>query len=139
MKSYQNILLIAIIFFVAFSCAIQRDRAQIAKGRLELKEQKEKGDSTEYDLVVFDQGFDFWLNSRSINKGMYTNEYLQTMNNLYAQEWNRRYTTGDRRIESYIDYNPLTNYGFEFNYKLFMFFKYFEETNRVKLAPYSSR
>ena len=61
------------------------------------------------------------------------------MNNLYAQEWNRRYTTGDRRIESYIDYNPLTNYGFEFNYKLFMFFKYFEETNRVKLAPYSSR
>jgi len=55
------------------------------------------------------------------------------MNSRYVQEWNRRYIKGDRRMGSNIDYDILTPYNIEFNFKLFMYFKYFEETNRIKL------
>jgi hypothetical protein len=92
-------------------------------------------DSTEYELIVFDSGFDFWLNSHSHKENMYSNEYLQTMNYQYVVAWNNLYASGDRRIESYLDYSPLTKYNFEFNYRLYMYFKYFEETNRMKLTP----
>ncbi len=61
------------------------------------------------------------------------------MHNQYAREWNRRYSVGDRRIEGNIDYYATTKYDFEFNYKLFMYFKYFEEINLTKLLPYSRR
>ena len=39
------------------------------------------------------------------------------------------------RYETYIDYNSNTDYGLDLNYKLYYYFKYFEETNKVKLYP----
>ena len=89
--------------------------------------------ATEYDLVVFDQGFDSWLRSNPISVDYYSNEYLQSMNIRYVEAWNRRYIRGDRRIESYLDYDPSNKYNKDFNFKLFMYFKYYEETNRMKL------
>ena len=49
--------------------------------------------------------------------------------------WNRRYAAGDPRINSYIDYSLNRDYGFDFNYKLYMYFRFFEDTNRIKLIP----
>ena len=40
---------------------------------------------------------------------------------------------GDPRINSYIDYSLNRDYGFDFNYKLYMYFRFFEDTNRIKL------
>jgi hypothetical protein len=57
------------------------------------------------------------------------------MNRLYADEWNRRYAKGDRRFDSYLSYDPFADYDFEFSYRLFMYFKYFEEVNRLKILP----
>ena len=85
-----------------FSCASQKEVAQNKKGRCAIK------DSAQYELIVFDSGFDFW---------------------------NRRYAAGDPRINSYIDYSLNRDYGFDFNYKLYMYFRFFEDTNRIKLIP----
>lgn len=89
--------------------------------------------AVEYDLMVFDVGFDHWLKTNPITIDHYSNEYLQTSNIRYVQEWNRRYINGDKRIESYVDYNPSEKYNKDFNFKLFMYFKYFEETNGMRL------
>jgi hypothetical protein len=93
----------------------------------------------EYELIVFDSGFDFWLNSSGHSISQYSNEYLRSMNISYVQEWNRRNIMGDRRFESYIDYDTFEDYNKDFNYKLFMYFKYFEEKNRLKLIPGTGR
>lgn len=122
-----------------FSCITQREINSNGTGRLALRDTSQVKDSLEYELIIFDQGFEFWLSSKSFNKNQYSNSYLQTMNNLYVLEWNNRYSTGNRLIESYIDYSPFNEYDFELNYKLYMYFKYFEEKNRVKLLPYRSR
>lgn len=139
MKSIAQIIGIIIISLLIFSCAIQRETSNKSVGRLALRDTSQVKDSLEYELIIFDQGFDFWLSSKSFHKNQYSNSYLQSMNNLYVMEWNHRYSMGDRRIESYIDYSPFNEYDFELNYKLFMYFKYFEESNRIKLLPYRSR
>lgn len=120
-------LLLVLALFVA--CASQKDVAQNKKGRCAIK------DSTQYELIVFDSGFDFWLASHQTVSTQHSNEYYQSMNHQYALEWNRRYASGDPRINSYIDYNLNKNYGFDFNYKLYMYFKFFEDTNRMQLIP----
>jgi hypothetical protein len=93
----------------------------------------ESKDSLEYELIIIDHRFDLWMLKNSHMEGQYTTAYLQNMNSIYVNVWNRLYMTGDRRVESYIDYNTRVDYGFEFNYKLFMYFRYFEEIYRVDL------
>lgn len=139
MKSIVKVILILILPLLIFSCATQREINSNGSGRLILRDTSQVKDSLEYELIVFDPGFDFWLSSNSFQKNQYSNAYLQSMNNLYVTEWNRRYSLGSRLIESYIDYSPFNEYDFELNYKLFMYFKYFEESNRIKLLPYRSR
>jgi hypothetical protein len=93
-------------------------------------------DSIEYELIVIDPGFDTWLYTKPPMK-FYTQEYYATMNRLYVSEWNYRYTTlkNHGEYDSYIDYEPETDYGLELNYKLYYYFKYFEEKHGTKLYP----
>ena len=139
MKTILKVSAVALFSVLIFSCGTQRGVNDSRTGRLDIRDTTSVKDSTEYELTVFDPGFDYWLSSHSFTKNQYSNEYLQSLNNQYAREWNRRYTIGDRRIESNIDYSATIKYDFEFNYKLFMYFKYFEETNRMKLLNIGGR
>ena len=125
-------LLISLVFTV--SCGVfQSDKMS---GRVGLKHDTnmvESKDSLEYELIIIDPGFDLWLLRNNYMRGQYENTYLQNMNGIYTSIWNQLYMTGDRRVESYIDYDMKIDYGFEFNYKLFMYFKYFEDVNKINL------
>jgi hypothetical protein len=93
-------------------------------------------DSTEYKLVVFDQGFETWLLMQPLNQ--HSVEYYKVRNRAYVMEWNNRFMNARRYrglYESYIDYDPFIDYGLEFERRLYYYFKYFEETNRVRLDP----
>jgi hypothetical protein len=139
MRNIQTTLvLMALAAAVLFSCGTPRSISDSA-GRVGVKDTLSAGDSTEYDLIVFDSGFDYWLSTRSYSKSQYSNGYLRAANLQYVNEWNRRFLKGDRRIDSYVEYDPFTNYDLNFNYKLFMYFRYFEETNRIKLIPGGGR
>jgi len=133
MKTIVRTSLFILLALLILSCGSLRGVSDAKTGRLGIKDTIPAKDSTEYELIVFDSGFDFWLNSRAHSQHMYSNEYLQNMNYQYVIAWNQRYARGDRRVESYLDYSLNTKYDINFNYKLFMYFKYFEETNRIKL------
>jgi hypothetical protein len=133
MKNLLTFSVLAIIMAALFSCGVQREVKTSRNGGLAIKDTISAQDSLEYELIVFDPSFDYWLESRSIQKSQYTNHYLKNMNRLYADEWNRRYARGDRRFDSYINYDPFADYDFEFSYRLFMYFKYFEEVHRLKI------
>lgn len=139
MKTIVKVSALVFLSVLVLSCVIQRGTNGSRTGKLDIKDTTSVKDSTEYELIVFDSGFDYWFESHCFSKSQYSNEYLQSMNNQYAREWNRRFSVGDRRIESNIDYYMTINYDFEFNYKLFMYFKYFEETNRIKLLNMGGR
>jgi hypothetical protein len=91
-------------------------------------------DSVKYELIIIDPGFDTWLLTKP-SKEYYSQNYYEQKNRLYVMEWNYRYMSGKDRgkYETYIDYLPGIDYGLELNYKLFYYFKYFEETNNIML------
>jgi hypothetical protein len=112
--------------------------SQTGKGRESLKNDTTSVDSVEYSLIIIDPGFDTWLATKP-SKNLYSNNYYVQKNRFYVDEWNLRYTTENNNglFDNYIDYNPDDDYGIDINYKLYYYFKYFEETNHVKLLPFS--
>ena len=91
-------------------------------------------DSLEYRLIIMDPGFETWLATEPA-KDFYSKEYYAQKNRFYVTEWNQRYINSRYKglYDTYIDYNLNTDYGLDINYKLYYYFKYFEETNHVKL------
>ena len=94
-------------------------------------------DSLEYRLVILDPQFETWLLTKP-PKSFYSNDYYIQKNRFYVTEWNLRYMTANNNglYENYIDYNPNIDYGIDINYKLYYYFKYFEETNHLKLQNF---
>ena len=94
-------------------------------------------DSLEYRLIVLDPGFETWLLTMP-PMNYYSNDYYMRKNRLYVMEWNQRYISSNQSglYDNYIDFNPQTDYGLEINYKLYYFFRYFEETNHLKLLDF---
>jgi hypothetical protein len=105
------------------------------KNHLALRADTLKTDSVEYELVVFDPGFETWLlNQHPMN--YYSKEYYETKNLFYVNEWNYRYDHPlqyGNLYETKIDYSPNVDYGLELNYKLYYYFQFFEEQNHVSL------
>ncbi len=135
MKNIFNLAAIVFVSVLIVSCFTQRRVTESRNGKIDIRDTVAANDSTEYELIIFDPGFDFWLNSRLYSKKQYSNDYLKSINNQYVQEWNNRYQRGDSRFSNSLDYNLNTEYGLDFNYKLFMYFKFFEETNKIRLIP----
>jgi hypothetical protein len=105
----------------------------------EMKRNKVKADtvsvsSLEYELIILDPGFDTWLVTKP-SKEFYSKDYYALKNRLYVSEWNHRYMTArnNEGYDSYIDYDPRIDYGLDLNYKLYYYFRYFEETNKVDI------
>jgi hypothetical protein len=86
-----------------------------------------KNDSLEYEITIFEPGFDFWLIGNARPRGFYGLEYLETYNRFYTTYWNIGFLGPNRQNLSqfYIDYDPKTKYGYEVNYLLFNYFQYY--------------
>jgi hypothetical protein len=92
-------------------------------------------DSVKYELLIFDPGFEAWLASKP-SMNYYSRSFYESRNMLYVMEWNNRYLNPPRNgpvYETLIDYSPKIDYGLDLNYRLYYYFRYFEETNHVKL------
>jgi hypothetical protein len=93
-------------------------------------------DSLTYELIIFDPGFDAWLAVQH-PKNFQTKEYYELKNRFYVQEWNNRYLSSknDGLYGNFIDYRPATDYGLDLNYRLYYYFRFFEERNKITLVP----
>ena len=109
---------------------------QDKKNRLKVKPDTVAVDSIEYELLIFDPGFDSWLAAKpSVN--FYSQGYYESWNRLYVMEWNSRHMGQTRNgviYETWIDYDPRVDYGLDLNYRLYYYFKYFEEKHKLKLV-----
>lgn len=125
----RRILLSLITVSLSLTLSAQKEN----KG-LKVEHDTISADSTEYDLIVFDQGFDSWFQMQP--QQSHSLEYYRSKNRLYVTEWNLRYMNPARYgnlYESYIDYDPDTDYGIDLERKLFYYFRYFETTNGISL------
>lgn len=99
----------------------------------------EKNDDGEWDLIVLDTQYDYFLNAIAKPMTMYTENYLKNRNTFLVTEWNSYYFTGKYRniIESSIDYDSQENYGLQFEYKLYQVFAYVQWKYGLKMNALS--
>jgi hypothetical protein len=96
---------------------------------------KNSQDSTEYEVVIIDNGFDLWFLTNYSESKDRSNEYYRAKNMVAVANWNDYYHLGryDRVVESYIDYRPDIDYGIDVNRKLFWYFKYVKSEYGINL------
>jgi hypothetical protein len=115
----------------AQTALVENDTVSIANTKLE------------YEILVIEPGFNTWLAASARPEGYYTQSFLESRNNIYVLEWNRRVRLpGQFNPELYelqIDYNPNTDYGYDVNYQLYNYFIYFQLKYQQRLAPFVVR
>lgn len=100
-------------------------------------------DSTEYEIIIIEPGFNFWLQSIARPEGYYSQSFLENRNQIFVMNYNQRvmqplrYGTDLYMLQ--IDYNPSTDYGYEVNYKLYNYFIYFQRRYNQRLGPFVPR
>ncbi|WP_289053571.1 DUF6146 family protein [Carboxylicivirga marina] len=96
----------------------------------------ENNDSSEYDLVVFDPRFETFLVTQPYPKEFYSNEFYRNWNQRYCVEWNIRHSNPIRYgdfYETQIPYDSTTDYGLDFNYKLYQYFQFIDKEYGIVL------
>jgi hypothetical protein len=88
-------------------------------------------DELEYEIIIFDSGFETYLQSISKPMNHYTESFLESRNRDYVITWNMRARNplqyNSNIYENVIDYDPNIHYGLEVNYKLYNYFKFVEQ------------
>lgn len=144
----RNLIYITITcLFLIFSC--NTSKQPVSKNN-EHKENiavsdtvKIANEALEYEIIIIDPGYASWLVSRAKPEGFYSQQFLETRNNIYVIEWNQRVLQPNRfnpnLYELRIDYDPNIDYGYEVNYKLYNYFIYFQMKYNQRLGPFVPR
>ncbi|SHI90865.1 DUF6146 family protein [Pseudozobellia thermophila] len=100
-------------------------------------------DSTEYEIIIIEPGFNFWLQSVAKPRGYYSQSFLENRNQIYVINYNQRVLQPQRYdpnlYEFQINYDPNIDYGYEVNYKLYNYFIYFQRKYNQRLGPFVPR
>ncbi|MBD0849389.1 DUF6146 family protein [Maribacter arenosus] len=119
------------------------DEEKLAFAKQEGDTIKIASNDIEYEIIIIEPGFNFWLQSIAKPEGYYTQSYLENRNKIYVTEWNQRVLQPFRYdpslYELQIDYSPNIDYGYEVNYKLFNYFIYFQRKYNQRLGPFLPR
>ena len=94
-------------------------------------------DSLEYEIIIFDIGFNLYLNTIARPMGYYSQKFLENKNDIFVTNWNLRAMNPTRYDVSIygnvIDYDPNIDYGLEVNYKLFNYFLFAQKKYDMRL------
>ncbi|MFP2994647.1 DUF6146 family protein [Spongiivirga sp. MCCC 1A20706] len=100
-------------------------------------------DKTEYEIIIIEPGFNYWLQSIARPAGYYSQQFLESRNQIYVTEWNLRVLQPQRfnpnLYELRINYDPNIDYGYEVNYKLYNYFIFFQRRYNQRLSGFLPR
>jgi hypothetical protein len=144
MKTIASIVLICLLIC---SCNTTKQIASNKDEKLESLKLNDtvsiSNDALEYDIIIIEPGFNFWLASIAKPEGYYSQQYMENRNLIYVNEWNNRVMQPQRfnpnLYEMQIDYQHSIDYGYEVNYKLYNYFIYFQLTYKQQLAGFIPR
>lgn len=138
MRHLEKFIVVFILGVFLYSCGVTSTNDPINNRAKE----KEKpvviaNDSLEYEIIIFDIGFNTWLNSIAQPIGYYSQAYMENLNKIYVTNWNNRVLNPaqyDGNIyNNIINYEFGTDYGLEVNYKLFNYFLFAQQKYKMRL------
>ena len=122
-------LYVFLLGFFIYSCSSSRSREfENAEDLVENDTVRIANDSLEYEILIIDPGYSYFLNAIARPEGYYSLSYLENKNRFLVTDYNQRvhqpqrYDSGIYTQE--INYNPNTDYGYDVNYKLYNYFVY---------------
>ncbi|WP_452224534.1 DUF6146 family protein [Lacinutrix chionoecetis] len=129
----KNLFILLAILVITFSCNSSKEVKKPDNENTQLKAGdtiKISSEELEYDVIIIEPGFGTYLASIAHPEGFYTQEYMESRNIRYVQEWNRRVQQPGRYnpnlYELDINYRHGIDYGYEVNYKIYNYFVYFQ-------------
>lgn len=100
-------------------------------------------DELEYEIIIFEPGFNTWVQTTARPRGYYEQNYLETRNQVLVNEWNNRVLQPQRYdtslYEMQINYDNNIDYGYEVNYLLYNYFVYFQLKYKQRLSSFLPR
>jgi len=95
----------------------------------------EENDSTEYDLIVLEPGFDSWYVMHDQPSKYRSIEYYRNWNIRYVSDWNYRVSRPSRTnfFLDLINYDVNEKYPFELEHKLFYYFMFVENELKIPI------
>ncbi len=127
----------------ATSTPVPSDTEQTAFQQTEGDTIRIASDETEYEIIIIEPGFNFWLKSIARPEGYYSQSFLESRNKIYVLNWNQRVLQprqyDPNLYELQINYDSFTDYGYEVNYKLYNYFLYFQRKYSQQLGPFVPR
>lgn len=146
---FLGAMLVSVIAYVAVSCGSKKAVADISDQEKEIFNQTGQdtvnigSEETEYEIIIIEPGFNFWLQSIARPEGYYSQSFLENRNQLMVINWNQRVLQpqqfSPRLYELRIDYDSGIDYGYEVNYKLYNYFIYFQRKYNQRLGPFLPR
>ncbi|WP_405415019.1 DUF6146 family protein [Maribacter sp. Asnod1-A12] len=141
--------IVAILLLILASCGAAKQQLSITEDEQSLFN-KVEGDTisiineeTEYEIIIIEPGFNIWLASIAKPEGYYSQNFLESRNQIMVLEWNNRVLQPLRYnpnlYELQIDYSRQIDYGYEVNYKLYNYFIYFQRKYNQRLGPFVPR
>ncbi|MCF7560264.1 DUF6146 family protein [Sabulilitoribacter multivorans] len=143
----KNLIYYLLLSVFIFNCNTPKTVSTVKNERLENVKDNDTvtiaNDDLEYEIIIIEPGFNFWLNSTARPEGFYSQEYMEVRNNQYVIAWNQRVLQPQlydpNLYELQIDYQPQIDYGYEVNYKLYNYFIYFQIRYNQRLAGWVPR
>ena len=128
----KNLFYILIVGLFIYSCSSTRSREMQSGGSMvENDTVRIANDSLEYEIIIIDPGFSYFVNSIARPKGYHSQSYLENKNRFLVSDYNYRvrqpqvYDPGIYEME--INYDPNIDYGYEVNYMLYNYFVYLSQ------------
>lgn len=136
-----------LLLILIVSCNTSKTSVSLQDERLESLKQNDTvtiaNDELEYEIIIIEPGFNFWLEGTARPEGFYSQQYLENRNFIYVVEWNQRVLQPQRfnpnLYELQIDYQQNIDYGYDVNYKLYNYFIYFQLKYNQRLGPFMPR
>ena len=142
----KHLIYILLLLIVIVSCKTSKDGVSsngVNNDNIEKQDTiRIANDSLQYEVIIFEAGFDSWMLRRARPRSYYSETFLEARNIQYVTEWNRRVVSSgfDRNLyEMQINYQQGIDYGFEVNYILYHYFVFFEEKYRQNLTAHNPR
>jgi hypothetical protein len=136
----KNFIYIVFILLIIVACSTTKTNSVTAekpKATVSSDTVKIKNEELEYEVIIIEPGFNFWLESTAFPRGYYTQSYMENKNNIYVLEWNNRVlqpqTYSPNLYEMTINYQPSINYGYEVNYLIYNYMIYFQNKYNQRL------
>ncbi len=132
----KHLLSILVIIFLVVSCGTPKKMNKISSQNNLEDAVVIENDSLEYQIIIYDPGFNIYLKTIARPENYYTQSFLENKNIFYVSQWNYRAQNPIQYGDFYasiIDYDQHVDYGLEVNYKLYNYFQYIRRQYGIRL------